>query len=454
MKFINTMRRLCTLLSIVLLSFASFAQPGINSPYSSSGIGEIGGMDHATAIGIGNSTITMLDSSILNFYNPASYNLMAKGQPIFSFGLSSRISNYQEGTISSSSSITSIQHFALGFSLSNHFGLTFGLKPYSRRGYDFIGGTTVGTDSIKYNYSGEGGINEVFLGFSSDLIKLKNTRLAVGGNLGYLYGETVNTRKSGIVGSSSILSGGVGIESIRIKSIHYEFGTYLSHQFNEWHQLTLSATLDPLQKLKAISESGLYYSSNVNNPNVYDTLNFLSRDGFVSMAPSTTIGLNYKWSFGATRNDDKNLNSELSFHGTYNTTDWLKYNSTFDSTGNNFNATSRITFGIQYSPETQVITNAVTSKFYHRMKYRAGFYLYTLPNVYNNTQVKDFGTTFGIGIPIVIQKSLSSINFGFAYGKRGTNDSQSLNETYYGINFGISIAPGSNEKWFRKTKLN
>ena len=87
------------------------------------------------------------------------------------------------------------------------------------------------------------------------------------------------------------------------------------------------------------------------------------------------------------------------------------------------------------------------------MKYRVGVYQLTLPYQTNGQQAEDFGTTFGFGIPIVVQNSLSSINLGFTIGKRGVADSQAFKEQYYGINIGVSIAPGA-DRWFVKRKLN
>ena len=115
---------------------------------------------------------------------------------------------------------------------------------------------------------------------------------------------------------------------------------------------------------------------------------------------------------------------------------------------------SKMSFGIQFIPEAEFQLNTATTKFLARVRYRAGFYYYTLPYSTNGLQVSDLGTTFGFGIPISVQKSLSSINFGFSVGSRGVADETQLKESYYGISVGVSIAPGEAEKWFRKRKLN
>jgi hypothetical protein len=116
--------------------------------------------------------------------------------------------------------------------------------------------------------------------------------------------------------------------------------------------------------------------------------------------------------------------------------------------------TSKLSVGVQFIPESEFKINTATTNIFARIRYRAGYYQYTLPYSANGEQVTDFGTTFGFGIPVSIQKSLSSINFGFSIGQRGVSDQQQLSEKYYGINLGITIAPGASEKWFRKRKLN
>ncbi|MEJ6801055.1 MAG: hypothetical protein QNK77_07740, partial [Crocinitomicaceae bacterium] len=154
---------------LLFIGNLSIAQNSINSPFSSYGIGESDGLDHSTFLGVGNATISMVDSTVLNFDNPASYSSIGKGQPLFSFGTSTRLSNYKEGSANEFNTNTSIQHFAFGLSFAKRLGMAFGLQPYSRRGYDFNVGDFIDSDSITYTYQGTGTINKAFLGLSADI---------------------------------------------------------------------------------------------------------------------------------------------------------------------------------------------------------------------------------------------------------------------------------------------
>jgi len=454
------MRNLSVAFIFLYCGISSFAQQtSANSPYSSFGLGETGGLDHAVFSGIGNSTITMQDSTVINYYNPASYNTLAQGQPLFSVGTATRMSNYSENGIKSFQSVTALQHFALAFPFARNFGLAFGLKPYSRRGYEFSKRISVGSDSLYYNYSGSGGINEIFLGFSANVINFKGTRLSLGGNAGYQFGSILNTRKSGLIDGEdhTDYAGGVGVKGFRIKSFHYELGLQYEQQIGEKHKLGLSIVVDPLQKLTGLYEDALYQTSNINDPDSYDDLYINDTlDGYITNVPTYTFGLFYSLNAQARKDHPNPLNSEVSFHLTYTMKDWSKFDNRFDPNfTNNFLNSTKYTFGIQYVPETDFIVKKAVTKFYHRMRYRIGGYYQTLPYVTNGEQVTDFGTTFGLGFPVMIQNSLSSINLGLSYGNRGISDSDALKETYYGIQIGITIAPNPKaDRWFVKRKLN
>ncbi|MBL1281394.1 MAG: hypothetical protein COA33_014035 [Fluviicola sp.] len=446
------MRKVFLSFFALLIATGSFAQKSSNSPFSSYGLGEIGGLDHAAFIGIGNSTITMLDSTTLNFYNPSSYSNLSKHQPLFSLGVSSKLSQYAENGLSSTGSVTSIQHFALAFSFAKRFGLAFGLKPFSSRGYEFSSRIKVGTDSINYVYEGTGSLNEVFAGLSVRAIDYKGAKLSFGANLGYVFGRLTNTRKSGLITSgTTVYSGGVSTKQVQAKAFRYTLGFNYSQVLKKNHLFGVSVVYDPFQKIKAEYEDALFFSSNIDNVNAYDTLTVNDTlSGNLSTIPTLTYGLSYELSFKARKNKTNELDSKIAFHLSYSTAEWKRYENTFDPNfTNTFLNSTKMTFGIQYLPDTDISM----SKFHHRIRYRAGVYQVNMPYVTNGEQVSDFGTTFGFGIPVVIQNSLSSVNFGFSIGNRGISDGNALKERYYGFNIGISIAPGS-DRWFVKRKLN
>lgn len=448
------MRKLLFLLSFIVLGSSSIAQITANSPYSAFGLGEDGGLDHATISGIGNSFGTAIDSFTLNYYNPSSYNSLSTGNPLFSMGISSKISKFTEGIWSSTSNISAIQHFAFGFKVKNYFGMAFGLKPYSRRGYDFSSYTTIDSDSIKHNYSGTGGINEFFLGLSTNIFKFKSTQMSVGGNFGYLFGSLENQRASTLVNNGVDITGGVDIKTIRAQSFHYDLGMNFMHKFNESNQLMLTAVIDPGQQLNTIYSYGRYYSSDVNNTTVYDTLDYSGlTKGRIASVPRFTYGLRYTISKSTNLDANQKLNNLFAIHASYSTADYTKFTLPFDTAELNFSKSTRYTLGMEFIPETDFVNNKPITKFYQRMRYRIGAYYASLPYQTDSEQVTDFGTTFGLGLPVVIKNSLSSINIGFTVGRRGIENRQSLGETYYGINFGVTIAP-LGDNWFEKRKLN
>ena len=128
--------------------------------------------------------------------------------------------------------------------------------------------------------------------------------------------------------------------------------------------------------------------------------------------------------------------------------DWSTYSNPFDNY--EMQSSYRMNFGIQIIPEVMLATKFKTVKFHQKLKYRAGYYQYTLPYSDGGLRVKENGLTAGLGIPISLN---STVNAGFTYGARGTTNSQLLNEKYYSINIGITIAP-IGDVWFRKPKLN
>jgi len=454
MSYISLISKRCLPALLLLLSLGLNAQVASNSPYSALGFGDIGTTDHGMMSGIGNSNISVVDSTILNFYNPATYCFLASGMPIFSLGESSRFSFYRNGDLDSYSPVSSISDFTFAVPFRSRFGLALGLKPYSRRGYSFSSVKHVDNDSLLYAYSGKGSINEAFVGLSAKILKRDSIGLsvAIGSNIGYLFGTVTNQRSATLFESGGInIAGGVEQRNIRAKSLHYDLGLYVMKDFGKKHTLTLSSVIDLEQDLNIRYWKGLFYAGNIDNPETYDTLSITGSadsNSRISSVPALSFGAQYTLRRLASSDLGHRLNNQWNLYLTYTTSDWSRFSVPFDSVGTRYFSTHRITCGAEFTPETQVLKTSMY-KYFERMRYRIGGYYYTLPYGQGGEQVSDFGTTFGVGLPITIKGSLSSMNMGVTLGQRGTGNSALLRERYVGFNVGLLIAPVG-DRWFRK----
>lgn len=445
---------------LLLLNSFLFAQNN-QSPYSSYGIGERGGVDNAIFSALGNNNVNLIGHNSLNIYNPASYSYIQNQFPLFSFGLSSRLSTFESNGIEEKSSKTSINELAMGISFAKRFGIGFGLTPFYNRGYSFTENIEITSDEsivpIQYDYIGSGDISQAFFGFSAQILKFDSLSWAVGANFSSVFGTVNNERRSQLVSTSSSASG-IHYSTTRIKSFHYEIGTVLTKQFPKGHTVTLAGTFEPLQALTAYENQQLFFSTGgPDDPNGYSLISQTGEQkGKITIAPSYTAGFDYSYKFKTTSKSTKVRNSEIKFLASFNSTDWSKFERDFNDTISNpgYPSTTSINFGVQYRPESNLFGSSITPKFFERMSYRIGFYSKSLPYTFNSSQLTEFGTSFGLGIPILTEKTESSIHIGVTYGKRGTTEVGSLNESFVGLNFGIIIAPSISDRWFIKRKLD
>ncbi len=441
---------------LMLICSAAYAQEN-SSPYSSYGLGEKGGIENAAISGVGNNKVNFISPSILNISNPASYSYIKQQYPIFSVGLSSRFSTFQSNGATQKNATTGLSELAMGFSFAKRFGLSFGLKPYSKRGYSFSQQFALGSDSVNYDYVGSGDISRAFAGISGHILNFDSLQWTVGANFSSLFGTLNNERRAYILGPSSGV-GGSNYKTTRVKSFHYEIGTVIRKQFPKGHSLTLAATLEPLQQLNAYENNQLFFSeTNVSDVNTYKLISETGEvKGKITLAPSYSIGFDYSIELKDNAKNNRVRNSELKVLGSFSSSDWSAYKTNFRDSISipGYPSTTEFNFGIQYRPEIDLLGKSVAPKFFERMSYRVGFYSKTLPYTYNNTQLSEFGTSFGLGLPILTEKTESSLQFGFTYGKRGTKEVGSFNESFIGVNIGIIITPSQADRWFIKRKLD
>lgn len=451
MNFTHSMRQLFSILTI-WTSLSAFAQSSSNNPVSYIGLGERANGNHSIYNSLGKNDFNFFDSTQLNFYNPASYSTLSAGNTLYSLDVQSRVSQYAQNGATEYGTTFLVEHFAIGFKMKRRMGMSFGLRPYSTRGYSFSEKTFTGTDSIQYTYSGKGGIQNLYLGFAYAPIQTKSTRLSLGANASYLFGNVANERQSLLI-ETSTYQGGLDRKVMAVKAFHYELGLSLKQNLGKKNIITLSAVVEPTQKFNATYREELYTSSNINTPSIYDTLVYTSQSGKITSNLTYKVGMNYQLNLPNWKRKTRTLHPAFNLLASYSSLGTFSHN--FSSVNQwNLVQGNRMSVGLQFTPELKMADNVSALKFPEKIYYRVGYYHQNLLYAVNGYQFTEKAVSIGLGIPLLMNQSLSSVNLSLALGRRGTGAPNSVQESFLGVNFGLILAPSVFERWFRKRKLD
>lgn len=411
----------------LLFSSVIFAQEGTASPYSFYGIGDVkyrGTHENKAMGGLG----ILPDSIHLNLQNPAS--LASLKLTAFTVGATTKNTTFKNETQKETASRTTFDYLALGFPISPKMGVSFGLMPYSSVGYKVDQKTTTSlstgeTANIDKRFTGEGGVNNVFLGLGYKI----TSKLSIGADFQYNFGR-VETKSVGFV--EDVHLGKREINTSRYSGVAFNTGLIYQTKLNKKYDWISSLTYSPKSTLKSDntgSVATITYSANgselVSDTKDYDP----TRTDFelpAKYALGTGIGVTKKWFVGA----------EITMQ------DKSKFLNRFDEITNvEFEKSQRYVIGGYFTPKF----NSFTS-YFDRVTYRAGFRYENTGLVINNESIKDYGINAGFGFPI--GKSLSNLNIGFEYGSKGTTSSNLIKENYFSVYIGLSV----NDLWFKRTK--
>ena len=445
------MHKLFALLLASCSYFTILAQSITAEPASFYGLGEMSSKGHGIFDGLGKNTINVFDSSVLNHYNPATYNRLSKGATLYTISIHSRQSWYSNATTQQFAATPMFEQFTLGFKIRKQMGLSFGLRPFSARGYEISQTQFTGQDSIRYNYTGNGAIQDLYVGYSFGLIEKPNTKFAIGANASYLFGTLVNERSSVLL-TGATSAGGIERNSLIMRAFHTEIGTYFTQQLGKNHAFSLSAVYQPELSLGGTYQRELYSSATIGAPNSYDTVLFSSQAFSAQLAQSTQFGFSYAWKLPKYKRQTRELHPQLQLFASYSLFGSLSQNQN-TLTGFDQKDYNRMSFGLQYQPEFKLLENIATLKPLEKLTYRVGYYQQTLPYTNSGIQYEEQGLTIGFGLPLLAQVSLSSLNVGLTFGQRSIPNGI-WKEQFIGARVSIILAPSNFEKWFRKRQLD
>lgn len=428
------MRNKLFILFTLFLLFSTFiinGQSNINSPYSRFNIGSLERSGSFRSLAMGGLAVSMRDYSSIYFSNPASYSSFDTISFVFDFGIDYNRDKLINGSSTFTSEDVNFDHLLMGFPLAKGWGFTLGVVPYSNGFYKL--NETINENDPGYNpsvgpytsfHAGNGSLTNFFMGTGLKLTK----NLSVGVNMTIMFGTLTRTNQTTFSDYSTDYHNTI-TESLQLGGVNFDYGLQYSQPLKNNRYINFGMSLT----------SGKNYNSTFDNIILRytawatrDTVSYVSQKGKNAFIPATfRIGISYV-----------KLN-ELIVGLDYVTTKWSGSKIPSISTTNYAADTKSFIFGAEYIPDK--FSNYSALK---RLQYRIGGHFGDNYLIINNMQLKEYGASVGIGIPM---KHLSMTNFFFDYTKKyGPGNSNFHTEDYYSIGVSLNLY----DNWFMKRKYD
>lgn len=416
-------KRFIVIVAIFSALFAE-AQENVSSPYSYYGIGLTNFKGTVANRSMGGLNI-YTDSIHVNLMNPAAYGRLRLTN--YAIGASHDRISMESDVASDKAKISSLDYLALGLPLGKGLGIGVGLIPYTSVGYRIL---DIQDETASRLY-GRGGMNKVFLSAGYEI----NKHFSLGIDASYNFGNFQNRRT---VLRDGIQFGTRDVNRSDIKGFNFNFGAEYRAAIGQDLQLTLSGTYSPAIDLNSENFREISTIAFVNSTESVVDSEEIDVDNTTFTYPSRLmagagIGKRNKWFIGA---EYVNVGAS-SYEGSFS----------FRNDGGEFEDASQFKIGGFFVPEFDSYTS-----YFKRITYRAGFRYEGTGLVVNNTSIKEFGMSFGLGLPVSLSSRdlFSNINLGVELGQRGTKDSGLIQENFLKLSVGLSL----NDKWFTKRKFD
>ena len=382
------------------------------------------------------------DSIHINLRNPASFagkNLKSfsnEARPIkYTIGGSHSDVKLSSNSQTAKSSTTTVDYLAIAIPLGK-FGAGFGILPYSSVGYKLQ--STDADGVLQYKYRGEGGLNKVFLGVGYQL----TNNLKLGVDASYNFGNIKNTNIAYGYNTEGDLLQYQSRESNRsdLGGLTYNFGLIFSKLINPNFEVTASATYTPSSEITSANSRA--YSTIVIDPTTQQefTINISEVDLSVFNLETTKLTLPSKTSFGVGVGSPRKWFAGVEY--TYLKASQFK-NRLLTIDNASYEDASTISVGGFYIPKYDSF-----NRYWERIVYRTGIRFEDTGLRINNQDIKEFGISFGVGLPV--GRIFSNANVGFEIGTRGVDTADLVKENF--VKFQISLS--LNDRWFEKRKFN
>lgn len=421
-------QRLINACLLWMVATLAMAQTSTNSPYTRYGFGELSDQNFGNSKAMGGVAYGLRNGYQINAANPASYTAVDSLTFLFDAGLSLQNANFKEGSVSTNAKNSSLDYIAMQFRLWKRMAMTAGFLPYSSVGYNMSQVNTInkdeyGNDIESYHtYTGEGGLQQVFAGLGFKVFE----NLSIGANLSYLYGDITHSATTSFNNTNAFSS--VRTEMISISTYKLDLGIQYTQQIAPKHVVNIGAVYSNGHDA---SGKGYYYTETYDSNSTLQTQTGDTIRNAFSLPQTLGVGLTYIY------------NNQLTVGVDYTLQKWssCKY---FNKDGQ-FSDRTKISLGAEYLPNYQ------GRKFLQQVRYRVGaHYAEPYAKVDGKDGAREYGVSFGFGLPIFRNRSKSFLNISGQYIKVSPKVKGMLEENYLKLNIGLTF----DERWFMKWKVD
>lgn len=428
---------LFTFISLFSFAFTANGQKLINSPYSRFNIGTLEPVGSFRSLGMGGIGTSMRDNSSIYFSNPASYSSLDTNSFIFDFGFDYTKDVLSDGVSSFYSDDLNFDHLIMGFPVAKRWGVAVGIVPLSN-GYYKMAESVLKNDpdydaqigEFTSSHVGDGGFTNFFLGTGLRI----NKNLSAGVNMTILLGQVKRTNQIVFIDITDYnnIFHNISTEKMQLGGINFDYGL----------QYTASLKNDYFINAGASLKSGKYYNSKYEHISfsytvfsTVDTILNVTDDLTAAFIPGTlSLGISFgkknKYTAGFDFISAKWSNSKIPGSVGYAAD------------------TKSLLFGAEYIPD-----KFSNYSFLKKIEYRIGGHIGDNYLIINGEQVKEYGASFGVGIPmgrsLSDKRSLSRINLFFDFTRKSGSAINNLHtENYYTMGISLNLY----DFWFVKRK--
>jgi len=418
----------------LLISTSFLAQRTSLSPYSFFGIGEEFSPVTVEQASMGGIGVAFSHYKYLNFTNPAAIANLR--YTTYGFGGTHKELKLKSATSTQSSALTTFNYVGIGFPIGKKAGFGVGIQPVSSVGYELENTILDANGDITELslFEGNGGVNRIYFNLGFLLFK----DLALGAKASFNFGNINNT----IIDQRIGLSLGTKYEEItQVRGSAIQLGAQYKKAVKDDLTITAGAAVKLSNEMRVNGDDYLYSVILLGAAQIpRDTLSASGISGTFQMPLKSTLGI------GIGKTDKWYAGVEYETQDAYQTSGFLSTTNTAFRYGNS----NRVGIGGFYIPKINSI-----SSYFDRITYRFGIRMENTGLLVdgsgtnsNFSEIKDFGISFGLGIPL---KRLSTMNVGFEYGKRGTTDNNLIQENYFNLRLSLSL---TDVNWFIKRRID